>query len=49
MAKKDYNLPKHPDLDVKNLYVRAHTTTPTDVLTAQRLSRLANLSLLEDT
>ena len=22
VAKKDYNLPKHPDIDVKNLYVR---------------------------
>lgn len=21
VAKKDYNLPKHPDIDIKNLYV----------------------------
>lgn len=51
MAKKDYNLPKHPDIDVKNLFVRptGQDDTLREILTMRRLSRLANLSLPEDT
>jgi hypothetical protein len=32
VAKKDFNLPKHPEIDTKNLYVRPLSKTPLQLL-----------------